>query len=430
MLRILIVAGFVTILCIFAVVTGQNVGGEAGYFHVDSVPSSADVYFDGAFAGETPLSIPVYSTANPSHTIRVTAPGYDPWIKTYSYNPGPGQTVYVTANMVVSQQTGSVYVSSSPQAATATLDRSQSQVTPCTFTNVPVGSHEITVSKPGFQTYYSTITVHGGKSTDVSAYLGPLQTTGNLEIYSSPSGASAYVDSIYYGSTPSTVGNLVPGSHYVQLRLPGYQDWTGYSNIQAEATTTIKAVLVKNPPVSSTGTISVATIPSGASVYLDGTYKGETPPGDYLYLYDIVIGAHAIEVSRTGYQDYSGTVQVYAAKNTPFSITLTPNPEATFGSLSITSSPSGAEAFVDNVYKGITPLVVETLVPGSHVVLMKLGGYSDWQSTIQVSGGQVTDVSATLVPGAAPTPKEAGSLPCALMGSFLAMAACAAYRRG
>ena len=428
-MRIVTVAGFIAVLCISSVVTGQSVGGDVGYFHVDSVPANADVYFDGTYAGETPISIPVYSTATPSHTIRITAPGYDPWLKTYSYNPGAGQTVYVTANLVVSQQTGSVYVSSSPQSATATLDRSQSQITPCTFTNVPVGSHEITVEKPGFQTYYTTITVHGGKSTDVSAYLGSLQTTGNLQIYSSPSGASAYVDSIYYGSTPTIVGNLVPGNHYIQLRLPGYQDWNGYSNVQAGATVTINPVLVKNPPISSTGTISVTTVPSGASVYLDGVYRGQTPPGDYLYIYDVVAGSHAIELSRTGYQDYSGTVQVSAAQNTRLSITLTPNPQPTSGSASITSSPSGAETFVDNVYKGITPLVVDNLAPGSHVVLLKLGGYVEWQSTIQVSGGQVTDVSATLTPGPTPTPKESGSFPYVPMAGLLTMAVFAAYKR-
>ncbi|HOP66130.1 MAG TPA: PEGA domain-containing protein [Methanoregulaceae archaeon] len=428
-LRILAVAGVITVLCFSPLVAGEVSGADPGYFHVDSVPRGADIYFDGAYAGETPLAIPVGTTASGSHTIGVTAPGYDPWIQTYSYTPGPGQTVYVRATMVVSKQTGSVSVSSSPDAATATLDRSASQVTPCTFANVAMGSHEITISKPGFQTYYSSITVHGGKSTEVSAYLVPLQKTGNLAIHSEPGGASVYVDSIYYGSTPATVGNLVPGNHYVQLRLPGYEDWTGYSNVQAEATTTIDPVLVRNPPVSSTGTISVATNPPGASVYVDGIYRGETPQDGYLFLHDIAIGAHAIEIGRTGYQDYSGTVQVSAAGDTQLSTTLIPNPVATLGGLSITSSPSGAEVFVDNAYRGITPLVVNSLEPGSYDVHLKLGGYRDWQSTIQVSGGEIATVNAIFDQGAVPTPREAGSQFSALMGGILALAMYAVSRR-
>lgn len=435
--RLCIITGIIAFLSICWGVTGQVVvtlpatpiGGEVGYFYVESVPSNADVYFDGSYAGETPVSIAVHSTATPSHTISVSAPGYETWTRSYSYNPGPGQTVYVTGNLVPTQQFGSVYVSSSPQSATATLDRSFSQTTPCTFTDVAAGSHEITVSKPGFQTYYSTITVKAGKSTDVSAYLTPLQTTGNLAIYSSPGGASAYVDGIYYGATPTTVGNLVPGSHNVQIRLPGYQDWTGYASVQAGLTTTINPTLVKNPPVSSTGSVSVTSTPSGALVYLDGAYQGKTPPGAYLNIYTVTTGSHVILLSRTGYQDYTGEVQVSAAQNTRLSITLTPNPQPTKGSISITSSPSGAEAFVDNIYRGITPLMVDNLDAGSHVVLLKLGGHSDWQSTVQVAAGQVNQISATMAPGPTPTPTQTGSLPYAVLAALSVLALFAVSRR-
>jgi hypothetical protein len=42
---------------------------------------------------------------------------------------------------------------------------------------------------------------------------------------------------------------------------------------------------------------------------------------------------------------------------------------------------------------------------------MKLGGYEDWQSTVQVSEGQDTPVSAIFTPVPTTAPTEAGTIP-------------------
>ena len=42
--------------------------GDYGYYQVSSSPSGADVVFDGKFVGETPVTIPVFSSSTPGHT--------------------------------------------------------------------------------------------------------------------------------------------------------------------------------------------------------------------------------------------------------------------------------------------------------------------------------------------------------------------------
>jgi hypothetical protein len=77
--------------------------------------------------------------------------------------------------------------------------------------------------------------------------------------------------------------------------------------------------------------------------------------------------------------------------------TPTPIPTSAFGSLYITSSPAGATIFFDNTLKGITPLTINTVPNGAHIVLLRLHGYQDSSNSINVLGDNQT-INPTLTP--------------------------------
>jgi hypothetical protein len=54
----------------------------------------------------------------------------------------------------------------------------------------------------------------------------PMGATGDIMVYSSPSGASILIDDVYYGATPGKVIGVPVGSHILLLTLSGYQDNT------------------------------------------------------------------------------------------------------------------------------------------------------------------------------------------------------------
>ena len=239
-------------------------------------------------------------------------------------------------------------------------------------------------------------------TTNDVIYPSPVATTGSLSIGSSPSGASVYVDGTYKGVTPLIVSDLSPGSHQVRLARTGYYDYTRTVSVTSGGTTPVSATLSQVPAVATTGSLSIGSSPSGASVYVDGTYKGVTP----LIVSDLSPGSHQVRLAMTGYYDYSPTLFVTAGETTPVSATLSQVPAAaTTGSLSIGSSPSGASVYVDGTYKGVTPLIVSDLSPGSHQVRLARTGYYDYTRTVSVTSGGTTPVSATLsqVPAAATT---------------------------
>ena len=143
----------------------------------------------------------------------------------------------------------------------------------------------------------------------------------------------------------------------------------------------------------------MVSYPSGASVYLDGVYHGQTNSWDALDIPNVAPGDHSCVLTLGGYYDYVTTLTVSAGRTTSLVATLkdlpTSNPS---GQVAVVSAPSGAGVYIDNVYRGITPLTVRDVPRNSHTVLIRLPGFQDWTTSIQVQEGETAQVSASLVP--------------------------------
>lgn len=67
------------------------------------------------------------------------------------------------------------------------------------------------------------------------------------------------------------------------------------------------------------------------------------------------------------------------------------------GTLQLTSSPAGAEIYLDNQYRGTTPGTISGVGPGSHTLEFRMKGYKSWKSVITVSPGTANYVAAMSV---------------------------------
>jgi hypothetical protein len=81
----------------------------------------------------------------------------------------------------------------------------------------------------------------------------------------------------------------------------------------------------------------------------------------------------------------------------------TPLPEKS-GTVRITSSPSGAEVYLDNEYHGTTPGTITAVPTGNHMIEVRERGYKTWSQNITVTSGSTASVSPSLVPGAVTVP--------------------------
>ncbi|MFH0967577.1 MAG: PEGA domain-containing protein, partial [Methanobacteriota archaeon] len=386
-----------------------QIGGDFGFFKIDSAPTGADVFFDTNYQGTSPVLVKVMSTASPSHDFMVRMNGYSDYTQHLSYNPGKDQTVPLYAPLTPLAQYWSISVTSSPSGALATLDSGQQYLTPCTFTLVLPGTHMITVSKSGYNTYTQQVVLNYG-SQSVYAPLTVLQSTGTLFVDSYPQGADVRVDNLWQGQTPQRIGNLASGSHTVKLLLSGYQTITQQVMITTGQETQITPIMTVNTPQVTTGSVSVASNPSGASVFLNADYQGLTPSSGYLDLPDLTPGVYTIQLKEPQSEDYSASITVIAGQTTPVNAELKapPIPSAINGTLSVSSSPAGAQVFLENQLVGITPVSISTVVPGQYGLLLKMNGYNDYANRVQIDAGRSTTASINLTPQATVVPTSTG----------------------
>jgi len=62
----------------------------------------------------------------------------------------------------------------------------------------------------------------------------------------------------------------------------------------------------------------------------------------------------------------------------------------------VTTSPPGAQVYVDGGIKGITPTTIPGLSPGAHSIVLKMEGYQDLLTSTTISSGQTSEYSTGL----------------------------------
>ena len=83
---------------------------------------------------------------------------------------------------------------------------------------------------------------------------------------------------------------------------------------------------------------------------------------------------------------------------------LLPTVVSALGNIAVSSSPAGAQIFVDSIDKGVTPLTVDNVTIGPHNVLLTKTGYLNNLSSVTVGDGETVILSVFLTTTAS-TPK-------------------------
>ncbi|MDD1727736.1 MAG: PEGA domain-containing protein [Methanospirillum sp.] len=143
--------------------------------------------------------------------------------------------------------------------------------------------------------------------------------------------------------------------------------------------------------------IQVTSNPTGAQVYLDGSYQGITPSSGYLELSDLSPGTYTVRLTSSGYTDYSTEITLSRNEAATISADLTATyVPSQYGALSVQSNPAGAGVYLDNEYKGITPLTLQGVAIGSHSIIIKDDGYSSYSGDVYITSDQASGLSVTL----------------------------------
>ncbi len=245
---------------------------------------------------------------------------------------------------------------------------------------------------------------------------------GYYLVHCNVDGALVYVDNAYKGTIQQGVLSVpvyVTGTPYTSFRVikEGYSYYNGpvYSVPAAGETIDLYATL-DALPIYTPGTLTILSSPAGPDVYLNGNLSGKVPPSG-VYTRTLPAGSYSIELHLDGYAPY--TKEVYIASDSMMKVSATLNPY-TSGTLAITSVPSGAQIMVDNLFRGLSPLTLTDLSPGSHTIVLQSAGYMQYPQQVDVVAGTQMTMNAVLEPVPTPAPTKAAL---ALPGPFFALLA-------
>ncbi|MBO8183446.1 MAG: PEGA domain-containing protein [Archaeoglobus sp.] len=347
---------------------------NVGYLTVYSTPSGADVYVDNQYIGQTPIEN--YELPRGEHSLTIQMEGYQEYYTTVFIMPG--ETSIINANLGL--ETGILSVTSAPTGALVYINGEYKGKTPLNL-ELPPRTYTVKIAKQNYIDYTTTMTLQAGETREISVSLIP---AGYLTVYSTPSSAEVYVNEEYIGTTPITNYKMPTGTYTILVKKAGYNDYTSAITIEAGKTEVVNAELVLK-----TASLSVYSTPSGASVYIGGDYKGQTP-----LTLEVPPGTYTIEIRKTDYKSHTETITIQAGEKRQINVQL----EALFGFLNVYSNVQGASVYIDGSYVGKTPLKEYKISTGSHRIEVRPDNqdYNPYSETVVIEPTKTHTINARL----------------------------------
>lgn len=255
------------------------------------------------------------------------------------------------------KQFGSVYFDSSPRNARIYVD-GQILVGPDTGEDLRTptkvilyeGRHDFTYVLEGHEDVSGYMDIYVGTTVNIFRNMKPgkseegwgqpqpqiwlSQQTGTLNVYSYPDGANVFIDGKLSGKAPATISNIPAGERRITFKMPGMMDEE-----------------------------KVVDIHPGAWSSIDATMRPVLP-----------------SLQSQSYQSMSSTYEVKIMQT---------------GNITITTNPSGAKIYVNDIMKGTTPVKLALGTGYQYVVLEKDGYHKDF-NRIYIHPGAELELSRNL----------------------------------
>jgi hypothetical protein len=164
------------------------------------------------------------------------------------------------------------------------------------------------------------------------------------------------------------------------LALVGGAGWTAR---------TIWSKIPKPSATPTTGMAVIESVPTGSQVLIDGKVAGTTP-----FTTELAAGPHVLEFRRLK-ATRKMEVVVVAGGSTVGRLDWT---SKRTGSLQVSSVPPGARVTIDRRARGVTPVTVDGLSPGSHVVVLESADGSV-QETVDITADHTAEMSQAIYAG-------------------------------
>ena len=247
---------------------------------------------------------------------------------------------------------------------------------------MPYGTYQYRVSCTDYHTDAGQVVVSEQGKADVKVALRPNFGWVNFSGANQYHGANVYVDNECIGQLPLKSGAIKSGDHKVRVVKALYKPYEGQVTVTDDKVTPFEVELMPN-----FAEVTLKTAPEN-EIWIDGKLKGQGQWNGTLEL-----GDYVVEIKRASHRTASQVLHVTEILAQTIQL---PSPTPIYGALDITSTPSRAAVYIDDVKVGETPLIKDKVLVGLHIVTIKKDGYKKSVKTVDVKENATATLSETL----------------------------------
>lgn len=187
------------------------------------------------------------------------------------------------------------------------------------------------------------------------------QAWADVSFATEPQGADVFVDGQLIGKTPYTT-EVLQGSHDLTLKLAGHKAWQDRFEVEAGGELAVPRQILE----PADGLAFIRSIPSGASVTVNGQYIGLSPtevalaPGQ----------THEISLFKSGFEAAQRRIQARSDEEQNIEVAL----KAITSVVKIVVAPAQAQLYIDGDLKGNANQKVE-LLAATQTIEIRADGY-------------------------------------------------------
>ena len=357
-------AGFIALAAVFAWALWFIFTAKSVRILVEPTPDSLTVEGGLAFQlGETHL------LRRGTYTLDATLPGYHPVQRDIEVGADRNQTFEFSMEKLP----GRVRFEIDPVGAAVDVAGLDAPLQAPFEALVPAGAQTAFVTHERYQGATIEFEVEGmDRPQTVTAALEP--NWADVLIPTRPPGADVLIDNDSSGFTTPGPVPILAGERRLSVRLDGYKTWTDILLVEA-------GKHVQLPPVElivADGLVTVDSSPRGATITVDGTYRGVTP-----IEVEVAPGrSHEFEAFKVGFDTKSRTVTVPSGEQRSISFDLA----ALQGDIALETMPGDAELWIDGRRRGAaTGTITLSAVP--HEIEIRKDGFAGFRKTVTPQPG-------------------------------------------
>ncbi|MFC1779827.1 PEGA domain-containing protein [Thermodesulfobacteriota bacterium] len=326
------------------------------------------------------------------YTLHAEKKGYLPLEETIEITGGGSRYSFTMEKLP-----GLLDLSSTPSGATVLIDGLAIGETPLQSVEIPAGSRRIGFEHERYLPSEATIEIEGfGSKQELHVELEPAWAMVTLR--TEPEDAALSVDGEEIGTTPLELA-LIAGSRELVFSKENFSPLEVALEVVAGEDMTPAVYQLEPAPAK----IAITSAPNGATVTIDGGYKGLTPlsidlsPGD----------KHVLRLTLPGYQSANRKLLLDPEEERDLNIKLEPE----YGTIFITGDPADAILYIDGKKQTLSSGRFR-LTTKPHTVEMKAKGYTSASKSVtpQAAYSQRIEIKlqskqATTTPKAVTAPK-------------------------